>query len=117
MLYKVNSNSNHCLFSELSSASVIVCRLELRPQLIRWCSKHQGVEHPKLQGVSCQPRLVCGITFPTLCLTPSRWMGLRKQSIVGCFPELCFPVFRGAGASGAANEIYNKFVFSNLRLC
>ena len=49
MLYKVNS-----VFSELPSASV------------------RGVEHFNLQGVSCRPRLVCGMTFPTLCLAPER---------------------------------------------
>ena len=31
-----------------------------------------GVERPNLQGVSCRPRLVCEMTFPTLCLTPER---------------------------------------------
>ena len=36
---------------------------------------------PNLQGVSCQPRIVYGLTFPTLCLNPERWMGLRKPSI------------------------------------
>ena len=39
-------------------------------------------------------------------------MGLREQSIVGCFPELCFSVFRGAGACGVAKVIINSFIFS-----
>ena len=73
MLYKVNSNSNHCLFSELPSAYVRVRPfIELRLQLIHYCLKYQGVEHSNLQGVSCRPRLVYGMTFPTLCLTPER---------------------------------------------
>ena len=49
MLYKINSNSNHC---------------------DTW--KYQGVERPNFYGVSCRPRLVCGMTFLTLCLTPER---------------------------------------------
>ena len=67
MLYKVNSNSNHCLFSELPSASV-------RVRHIRAAAAAHPLEFdvPNLQGVSCQPRLVCGMTFPTLCLTPER---------------------------------------------
>ena len=39
-------------------------QLELRPQLIHWSLKYQGVELPNSQGVSCWPRFVCGITFP-----------------------------------------------------
>ena len=37
-------------------------------------------------------------------------MGLREQSIVGCFTELCFSVFRGACACGVAKAILNNFV-------
>ena len=68
MLYKDNSNSNnYCffLFSELTSASVMA-------QLIHQRSKFQGVERHNLQCVSCRPRLLCGITFPALCLVPER---------------------------------------------
>ena len=59
----------------------------MRPQLIHWSIKYQGVECPNLQGVSCRLRLECGMTFPTLCLTPERWIGSRVQSTVGCYPE------------------------------
>ena len=52
MLYKVNKNSNHCLFSELPSASTRVGIHELWPQLIHWSLKYQGVERPNLQGVA-----------------------------------------------------------------
>ena len=55
MLYKVNSNSNHCLFSELPSASTSVRNPELRPQqLIHWSSKYRGAERPNLLGLSCR---------------------------------------------------------------
>ena len=50
MLYKVNSNSTHCLFTELPSASTRVRHTELRPQLIHWSLKYQGVERPNLLG-------------------------------------------------------------------
>ena len=36
-------------------------------------------------------------------------MGLRDQSIVGCFPELCFSVFRGACACVVVKTIYKQF--------
>ena len=68
MLYKVNSNSNHCLFSELPSASTRDRHTDLRLRLIHWSLKNQGVERPNLQGVSSRPRFECGMTFPTLCL-------------------------------------------------
>ena len=80
MLYKVNSNSNHCLFCELPSASTIQFNiLELRPQLVHWILKYHGVERPKLLVLSCRLRFDCGMTFPTLCLIPERWMGSRVQ--------------------------------------
>ena len=58
----VCSVSFHLLLSEFNIP-------ELRLQLIHYGLKSQGVERPNLQGVSCRPRLVCGMTFPTLCLT------------------------------------------------
>ena len=86
ILYKVNSYCNHCLFSELPSASTKVrhTRYPLEFEVSR-CK-----ELPNLQGVSCRPRFECGMTFPTLCLIPGRWMRSRVQSTVVCFPELCF---------------------------
>ena len=48
---------------------------ELRPQLTLWRLKYQGVERPNLLGLSCRLRFECGMTFPTLCSTPERWMG------------------------------------------
>ena len=71
MLYKVNSNSNDCLFSKPPSASVRVrhCRAVASPHPLDL--KYHGVEHPNLQGVSWRPRLVCGMTY-TLWLTPER---------------------------------------------
>ena len=55
MLYKVNSNSNHRLFSELNLLRLEFDIVELRPRLIHWSLKYQGVERPNLQGVSCRP--------------------------------------------------------------
>ena len=46
-----------------------------------------------------------------------RWMGLREQSTVGCFPDLNFFIFHGAGACGVAKTIYKQFCFSQLGLC
>ena len=94
MLYKISSNSSHCLFGELPYASTRVFDIpELRLQLIHFSLRYRAVEHPKLRSAACRPRFKCGLTFPTVCLTPERWMGLRDQSTVGCFPELCFLQF------------------------
>ena len=53
---------------------------------------------------------MCGMTLPTLFFTPELSMGLREQSIVGCFLEFVFQFFRGAGACGVASAIY-KHIF------
>ena len=75
MFYIVNLNFNPCLFSELSSASTTRVRSELRPQLIHWSLKYQGVERPLLLGLSCRLSFECIVIFPTLCLTPERCIG------------------------------------------
>ena len=90
MLYKVNSNSNHCLFSELPLASREFHIPELWLQLVHWSLKYQGgVECPNFQGVSCWQSFICEITFLTL----EHWMGSKGQSTVGRFPKLCFFLF------------------------
>ena len=48
---------------------------ELRPQLMHWSLKYQGVERPNFLGVSCRFSFESGMTFSTLCLTPECWMG------------------------------------------
>ena len=94
IFYEINSNSNHCLFSDVLSASTEFNIPELRQQLIQSCSlKFQGIERPNLLGLSCRPRFEYGMIFPTLCLTQYRWICLMVQSTVGCFPELCFLQF------------------------
>ena len=119
-----------CVFcTRLIRTRIIVCSVsfhllwpefdipELRPLLIHWSSKYHGIERSNLQGVSCWIKRVCGMTFPRLCLISERLMGLREQSTVGCFTELCFSVFRGVGVCGVGKEIYTQFGFSNLILC
>ena len=88
MLYKVNSNSNHCLFSDHPSTSTRVRHTRAHLLGLKY-----RVERPNLLNLSCRLRFECGMTFPTLCLTPERWMGQRVQSTVGYFPELCFLQF------------------------
>ena len=106
MVYKVNSNSNRCLFSELPSASVRVRHSRVAAEARPLELEVSRCRTSQLQGVSCRLRFVCVMTFPTLCLSSERLMGLRKQSIVGCFPEFVCSVFRGAGAWGVAYAIY-----------
>ena len=113
VLYKANSNSSHCLFSELPSASILEFNIhELRPQLIHWSLKYQGVERPNLRGLSCRLRCECGMTFPTLCSPPEHWMGSRVQPTVCCFPELRFLQFSLTQVLvGSRKQFINNFVF------
>ena len=112
MLYKVNSYSNHRLFSELPSAYTRF--RHTRAQLIDWTLKFKRVEQPNLQGVSCWPLFECGTTFPTLCLIPERWMGSMVQLTVGGFPELCFLQFFVAQMLvGVTKTTYKQLFFPN----
>ena len=84
---------------------------ELRPELIYWSLKYQGVEHPNLLGLSRRLRFDCGLTFPTLCLIPERRMGSRVQSTVGCFPVKCILQFSVAQLLvGSRKQFINNFV-------
>ena len=94
MLYKVNSNSNHCLFSKFHLFLLEFGILELRPQLIHWSLNYHGTEHPNLLDLSCCHMFKCGMTYSKLCLTQEHWMGSRVQQTFGCFPELCFLFLR-----------------------
>ena len=47
----------------------------------------------------------------TLCLAPERWRSLREQSTHGCFPQLSFSVFRGAGAFGQQQQLINNLFY------
>ena len=87
---KVNSNSNHCLFSELPSAYTRVRHIWAAGELIHLSLKYQGGERHCLQGVSCRLWFVCGITFPTLCSTVEDWMGLGVHSPLVAISELYF---------------------------
>ena len=85
---------------------------ELRPQLIHWSLKYQGVERPNLLGLPCRPKFDRGVTFHALCLIPECWMGSRVQSTVGYFPELCFLQFSVAQELvGLRKQFVINFVF------
>ena len=67
MLYKISSNSAHCLFGGLPSASTRVRHSELGSRLIHWslrsnCRTCQFAERPNLRVISCRPRLGCEMT-------------------------------------------------------
>ena len=104
-LISVGSASIHLLLLEFDIS-------ELRPPVIHWSLKYQGVERPNLQGLSCRLRFECGMTFPTLCLIPERWMGSKVQSTVGCYPESCFLQFSLALVFvGLRKQLINNLVF------
>ena len=118
MLYKINSNSSHYLFSELPSASVRVrhnraaaAAHPLEFEVSRW-----GVERPNLQGVFCRLRLVRWMTFPTMCLTLKRYMDLREQSIVDCIPVFVFQFSVVQVLMGLRKQFINNFC-SHLGQC
>ena len=85
----VNSNTNHCLFSEIPSDSV-------RVRHTRAAAAAHPVEFEVSRCRTSQfatcflPAQTRVQTFFALCLTPERLMGLREHSIVGCFPEFVF---------------------------
>ena len=70
LLNKGNSNSYHCLFSELPG--LFLPEFD-RPSSDSWSFKCQGVERHNLRGVSCRPKFVCRNSFPTLCSSSERW--------------------------------------------
>ena len=55
------------------SVSIRVRIPELRVHLMHWSLKYEGVERPNLQGVTCRPRFVREMTFPTQYLAPEHW--------------------------------------------
>ena len=67
--------------------------LELRQQLIIGSLKHQGVERPNLLILSSRHRFERGMTFPTLCLTPERWMvqGRSQPMVASLSSVFSFP--------------------------
>ena len=56
---------------------------------------------------------MCGMMFPTLCLTLERKMGLRKRSIVGCFPEFVFQFSVVQVLVWLRKQFINNFGFPN----
>ena len=101
-----------CCTRLLPPASTRVRQPELRPQLIHWNLKYHGIERPNLLGLSCLLRFDSRTTFPTLFLTPERWMGSRVHPTVGCFPELYFLEFSVAHVLvGLRKQFINKVIF------
>ena len=56
------------------SLNLILSEFDIPGMFINLCVKYQDEERPDLRGVSCWPRLLCGMTFPALCLTPELQM-------------------------------------------
>ena len=113
ILYKVNANSNRCLFSELPSTSTRVRHPGLRPQLIHWNLKCQRVEPPNFKRRFMPAHVQMWNDLPYTVLGTERWMSSREQSTVGCFPELCFLQFSVVQVLvGLRKQFINNFVFS-----
>ena len=94
---KVNSHSNHCLLCELLSTSYRFWHTRAASAANPMEFEVSRCRTSQFASVSCRPRLVHGMTFPTLCTAPERWMGLREQSTVqllSCFVFFSFPCRR-----------------------
>ena len=110
MLYKVNSNSNHCRVRELRSASTRV-RHTRAAAAAHPLVKYQGVERPNLLDLSCRIMFECGMAFhvewPECGMT---WVWHRNAGWVQGYSQsfiafLSF-FFCGADACGVAKAIY-----------
>ena len=118
MLYKVSSNSNHWLFSELLSASVRVRH-----------TRAPAAAHPLNFGVSrCRPsqfarcflrsRLVCGSNdLPNTVFDTGTLDGFKGAVNHWLLPWVVFSSFCGVGACGVAKAIYKQLCFPYLGLC
>ena len=118
MLYKVTSNSNHCLFSELPSASTRVRH-----------SRAAAAAHPLEFEVSRCRTSQCARSFlpaqvrmrndlPYSVFDTGTLDGFKGAVNRWLLPFVVFSsVFRGAGACSVAKTIYKKLCFSRLGLC
>ena len=113
MLYKVNSNSNHCLFSALPSTSVRVRHTKLLLQLIHQSLKCQFVERPNLQGVSSGPGSYWD-DLPCTVFGTGTWMCLVNGVVCFsvCLPRVVFFQFAVAQVLvGLRKQFINNLVF------
>ena len=111
MLYKVYPNSNHCLFSELPSASTWVGLLHSLATAAAHHLEFVVLRCRTSQSARCflHAKVRMWNDLPYTVFTPERWMGLSVKSTVGWFPELCFfMVLSGSGACGVAKAIYKQ---------
>ena len=113
------ANSHHCVSSELKFAS---SRVRISGAVAAANPLEFGVARCRTSQFAryflpVQVRM-WNDQFPTLYLTPERWMGPRVQSTVGCFPELCVLQFTVAQVLvGLRKQFINNFVFSILGQC
>ena len=116
MLYKVNLNSNHCLFSELPFASVKVGH-----------TRAAAVAHPFEFEVSrCRtsqfarcflpPQIRVWNDLPYTVFDTGTLDGFKGAVNRWLHPRVCFPVFCDAGDCGVEKAIYKQF-FSHFGLC
>ena len=116
MLCMVNSNSNYCSMSfHLLLPEFDI--LELRQQLVHSSSKYQDVERFNLKVVSCWPRLVCGMTFPTLYLAPEHWICLKAAVNLWFLSLAVLYSVPWRRCLWGYETIYKQFGFSHLGLC
>ena len=119
----------HCVCcTRLIRTLIIVCSVSLDLLLSEFnipscgCSSSIGVCSIKVWNVPiCKTFLASWYFFmwndPSYTVFDTGVERLREQSIVGCFPELYFSIFRGSGACGVSKAIYKQFCFSQLGLC
>ena len=113
MLYKVNSNSNHCLFSELSSASTRVRHTRAAPAALPLEFEVSRCRTSQFAGsfLSAQDRMWNNL--PYTVFDTGMLDGFKgAQSTVGCFSELCFLQFSVAQVLVGLRKLFiNNFIF------
>ena len=88
--------------------------LKLRPLLIHWSLKYQGVEPPNSQGVSCRPKFECGMTFPYIVFDTGTLDWFKGAVNRWLLPRLVYSsVSRGADACVITKIIYKQLCFSS----
>ena len=115
--YKVNLNSNHCMFSELPSASTRVChtRAAAAAHPLEFEVSRCRMSQFAMYFLPAQVRMWNDLLYTLFDTGTPDWLKDASQLLVAS--QSCVFSSRGAGACGVAKSIYQQLCFSNLDLC
>ena len=117
MLYKVNSNLNHCLFSELPSASLEfdVPRCQAAAHSIEF--EVSGCIKSQFEMCFLPAKTSVWNDLPYTMFETGTLDGFKEAVNHWLLPLVYFSIFRGIGACVVAESIYKQFCLSHLGLC